>query len=436
MPNRISGPSAAVNIDQDWGKDPNRKIPLKLTDELKQRDPEAHALLSSLKPDQLAALKLADKDKSGSLSLTETKGFLLKNGALQNGGKFDNFSEALNVLFSKAAGKNVDVRTPNANVLYLQFNNNTDKTQTQYNAPRQTAEKNGLTKLVNQDPDKPQFTGLDVTKEFNKGPAEAQKAFRDGMQGYLDNLVKTGGSMTGLVLSGHSSGTNMLFERPHHGGYDSNLDIRAELKRFKEMENPAGSGKFPYKELFNNTEKVGLLACFQGGNLNAWREIFPNAAIAGTENFSPDAGSAASPAIYGAAQRARQYYEDGGDFSKAEAAGRSAPNAKTDGLQGNRGLKISIPLSPAEVLKQATIDFDKARTEYATAAADIGKALRDGKGAVKPERMREIYRIARQYEGAAAALSSAGGKPVGPDGKAVDAAIARANADRLFDMRF
>jgi hypothetical protein len=439
MATRISGAPRSTQIEQDWSsalKDPNRKIPLKLTENLKQKDPEAYALLSSLKPDQLKALKVADTDKSGSLSLTEAKGFLLKNGQLQNGGKFDNFTEALNVLFTKAAGKTIDVRTPNASVLYLQFNNNTDKTASQYNGPRQASERTGLSTAVAKDPDKPELTGLDVTKEFNKGPAQAQKAFRDGMQGYLDNLVKTGGSMTGLVVSGHSNGTNMLFERPHHDGYDANLDIRAELKRFREMENPPGSGTYPYKELFNKTEKVGLLACFQGGNLSEWREIFPNAVLAGTENFSPDAGSAASPAIYGAAQAARQYFEDGGDFKKAEKVGRDAPNARTDGLQGNRGLKISVPMSKAEVLKGAIADFDKAKTEYATASADIEKALRDGKGAVAADRMREIYRIARQYEGAAAALSSAGGKPTGPDGKAVDTALAKRNADRLFDLRF
>ncbi len=438
-PTRISGAARSTQIDQDWKaalKSETRKIPLKLTEDLKQKDPEAYQLLSQLSPAQIKALSAADSDRSGSLSINEVKGFLLRNGQLQNGGKFESFTEALNVLFTKAAGKNIDVRTPNASVLYLQFNNNTDKTQTQYNAPRAAAERNGLSNIVAKDPDKPELTGLDLTQEFNKGPTEAQQAFRDGMQQYLDNLVKTGGNMTGLVVSGHSNGTQMLYERPHHGGYDGNLDIRAELKRFRDMETPPGSGTYPYRELFDKTEKVAMLACFQGGNLSEWREIFPNAVLAGTENFSPDAGSAASPAIYGAASAARQFYEDGGDIMKAEVAGRNAPNARADSLQGNRGLKLSVPMSKADVLKQATSDFDKAKREYAGAQADIDKALRDGKGAVSESRMRDIYRIARQYEAAAKAVQNAGGTPLGPDGKAVDTAVAKRNADRLFELRF
>ncbi|MBL8950072.1 MAG: hypothetical protein JNK82_04805 [Myxococcaceae bacterium] len=200
------------------------------------------------------------------------------------------------------------------------------------------------------------------------------------------------------------------------------------------MENPPGSGKFPYRELFNNTEKVGLLACFQGGNLNEWRDIFPNAVIAGTENYSPDAGSAASAAIYGVAAKARQYYEDGGDFQKAEAVGRKATGANTDGLQGHRGLKVSVP--GVDTLKTATADFDKAKKDYAGAQAEIDKALRGGKGSATPARMRALYPLARTYESAAKALKAAGGNPLGPDGKAVDPAKAKANADRLFDLRF
>jgi len=431
-PTRISGAARSTQLDQDWStamKDPKRKIPLALTDELKTKDPEAHKLLSSLSPEQLTALKAADKDKSGSLSLTEVKGFLLKNGQLQSGGKFDTFTEALNVLFSKAAGKTVDVRTPNASVLYLQLNNNPK------NRASQTAEKNGLSNLVAKDPDKPQLTGLDITPEFNKSRADAQKAFRDGMQSYLDDLVKTGGSMTGLVISGHSNGTQMLHERPDHL-YDANLDIRAELKRFRDMENPPGSGKFPYKELFDKTEKVGLLACFQGGALQQWREIFPNAVLAGTENFSPDAGSAASPAIYGAAQAARQYYEDGGDFSKAEKVGRSAPGANTDGLQTTRGLKVSVPLTPAETLKAAQADFDKAKTAYAKIADEVANIMRDGKGARSSTRLRDLYQTAKTYENAAASLKAAGGTPTGSDGKPVDLAETKRVSDELFRLRF
>lgn len=431
-PTRISGAARSTQLDQDWSaamKTTSRKIPLKLTEELKTKDPEAYQLLSQLTPDQLTALKAADKDKSGSLSLTEVKGFLLKNGQLRSGGKFDTFTEALNVLFSKAAGKTIDVRTPNASVLYLQMNNNSK------NRASQTSEKNGLSNLVAKDPDKPELTGLDITPEFNKGRAEAQQAFRDGMQSYLDNLVKTGGSMTGLVISGHSNGTQMLHERPDHL-YDANLDIRAELKRFRDMENPPGSGKFPYKELFDKTEKVGLLACFQGGQLQQWREIFPNAVLAGTENFSPDAGSAASPAIYGAAQAARQYYEDGGDFSKAEKVGRKVPGANSDGLQTTRGLKISVPLSPAETLKAAQADFDKAKTEYAKIAAEVETIMKDGKGTRSSSRLRDLYQIAKTYENAAASLSAAGGSPVDAAGKAVDLARTQTVSAELFRLRF
>lgn len=438
-PTRISGAARSTQLDQDWSgslKDPNRKIPLALTEDLKKKDPEAYKLLASLKPDQLTALKAADKDRSGSLTLKEAKAFLIKNGQLQSGGKYDTFTQALNALFTTAAGKTVDVRTPNASVLYLQVNNNTDKGTYLSNGARQTAERNALSTVVAKDPDKAELTGLDITKEFNKGPAQAQKAFRDGMQTYLDNLVKTGGSMTGLVISGHSNGTHMLFEQAHHSGYSPNLDIRAELTRFRDTESPAGSGKFPYKEIFDKTEKVGLLACFQGGNLHEWRALFPNAVLAGTENFSPDAGSAGSPAIYGAACAARQYYEDGGDFQKAEKAGRSAPNAHADGLQGQRGLQVSVPATPAEVLKAATADFEKAKKAYASAAADVDKAIRDGKGAVKPERMREIYKLARTYESAASALKAAGGTPTAADGTAIDLAKAKRIADRLFELRF
>lgn len=431
-PTRLSGAPRSTQLDQDWSaamKDATRKIPLALTDELKAKDPEAHRLLSQLSPAQLTALKAADKDKSGSLSLTEVKGFLLKNGQLQSGGKFDTFTEALNVLFSKAAGKTVDVRAPNASVLYLQLNNNTT------NRTNQNAEKNGLSALVAKDPDKPQLTGLDITPEFNKGRAEAQQAFRAGMQRYLDDLVKTGGSMTGLVISGHSNGTAMLRERPDHL-YDPNLDIRAELKRFRDMENPPGSGKFPYKELFDKTEKVGLLACFQGGALQQWRELFPNAVLAGTENFSPDAGSAASPAIYGAAQAARQYYEDGGDFSKAEKVGRRAPGANTDGLQTRRGLKISVPLSPAETLKGAQADFDTARTAYAKIAAEVATIMREGRGARTSSRLRDLYQTAKTYENAAASLKAAGGTPTDAAGKPLDLAQTRKVSDELFRLRF
>ncbi len=434
-PTRISGAGAATQLDQDWKvglKDENRKIPLALTDDLKKKDPETYKLLSSLKPDQLKALQAADKNGDGQLTLKEAKTFLIKNGAMQAGGKFDNFTDALNSLFTSAAGKTVDVRSANSSVLYLTFNNNTEKGTHLYNKDRQTAERNGLTGIVAKDPDKPDLTGLDLTKEFNKGPAEAKQAFRDGMQKYLDDLVKNGGSMSGLVISGHSDGTNMLFEAVPHG-YTPNLDIRAELKRFKEMENPPGSGKFPYKDLFNNCEKVGLLACFQGGKIDKWRDLFPNAVIAGTENFSPDAGSAASPAIYGVCQAARQYYEDGGDFAKAEDVGRKAPGSRSDGLQGDRGLKVSVP--GVNQLTTATADFDKAKKAYADAKGDIDKALRDGKSAVTPARMRELYKIVREYEGAAGRLKSAGGSPIGPDGKAVDVPNLGVVAQRLFDLR-
>lgn len=431
-PTRLSGAARSTQLDQDWSvamKDSTRKIPLALTDELKAKDPEAHKLLSQLTPAQLTALKAADKDKSGSLSLSEVKGFLLKNGQLQSGGKFDTFTEALNVLFSKAAGKTVDVRAPNASVLYLQVNNNRS------NRANQNAEKNGLSALVAKDPDKPELTGLDLTPEFNKGPAEAQKAFRAGMQQYLDGLVKSGGSMTGLVISGHSNGTAMLHERPDHL-YDANLDIRAELKRFRDMENPPGSGTFPYKELFDKTEKVGLLACFQGGALQQWRELFPNAVLAGTENFSPDAASAASPAIYGAAQAARQYYEDGGDFAKAEKVGRRAQGANTDGLQTRRGLKISVPLSPAEALKAAQADFDTAKTAYAKVASEIATILREGRGSRSSSRLRELYQTAKTYENAAASLKAAGGAPKDGAGHPVDLAQTRKVSEELFRLRF
>ncbi len=438
-PTRISGAARSTQLDQDWSgalKNPNRKIPLALTEDLKRTDPEAYALLSSLRPDQLAALKAADKDRSGTLTLSEAKSFLVNGGQLRTGGKYDNFTDALNALFTRAAGKTVDVRTPNASVLYLQVNNNTARNSYLYNAGRQNAERNALSGLVAKDPDKPELTGLDITNEFNKGPAEAQKAFRDGMQQYLDNLVKTGGSMTGLVISGHSNGDEMLFEHANHAGYSAHLDVRAELKRFRDMESPPGSGKFPYKEIFDRTEKVGLLACFQGGKLHEWRELFPNAVLAGTENFSPDAGSAASPAIYGAAQAARQYYEDGGDFRQAERAGRNAPNARADGLQGQRGLKMSVPVTAAERLRAATGDFEKARKSYEAASKDIDRVMRDGAGAVSASRMRELYRIAREFEGAAGALKAAGGSPQRTDGSAVDVANIKRIADRLFELRF
>jgi hypothetical protein len=312
--------------------------------------------------------------------------------------------------------------------LYLQANNNKD------NKANQTAEKNGLKNIVAQDKDKPAFTGLDITPEFNKGKAEAQKAFREGMQTYLDDLVKTGGTMTGLVISGHSNGTELL----HHaegGGYERNLDIRAELKRFRDMESPAGSGKFPYKEIFDKTEKVGLLACFQGGNLDEWRQIFPNAVLAGTEGFSPDAGSPASPAIYGSCQAAQQYYEDGGDFTKAEKVGRNAPNSRRDGLQGERELKISVPKSAADALKIAQGNFDTAKTAYAKVSAEIDKAVKNGRGTSSTGRMRELYEIAKKYENAANSLKAAGGTPIGNDGKAVDPAATKAISDKLFQLR-
>ncbi|MBL8912873.1 MAG: hypothetical protein JNM17_19425 [Archangium sp.] len=422
-PTRISGPKASTNIDQDWSvamKDPRRKIPLELSESLKKKDPDAYNALSQLTPDQLKSLKAADKDKSGTLSLNEVKGFLLKNGQLQGGGKFDNFAEALNVLFSKAAGKKVDVRTPNADVLYLQFNNNKS------NKSNQTAEKNGLKNVVANDPDKPQFTGLDVTSEFNKGPTEAQTAFRAGMQQYLDGLVKNGGTMTGLVISGHSNGTEMGSEGAHHM-YSWNLDIRAELKRFKDMESPPGSGTFPYKAIFEKTEKVGLLACFQGGAVEQWRDIFPNATIGGTTGYSPDAGSRASPAIYGACQAASQYHQDGGDFLKAEKVGRSVPGSRSDGLQGERGLQISVPSSPAERLKVAQASFDSAKTEYAKVSKEIDDAVKNG--STDKKRMRVLYEIAKKYENAAAGLTAAGGSP------GVDPVKAQAVSARLCRLR-
>lgn len=438
-PIRISGAPRSSQLDQDWSgslKNPNRPIPLKLTEELKRQDPQAYALLASMKPDQLVALRAADANGSGTLTLGEVKNYLMSGGQLKTGGRYDTFTEALNALFTRAAGKTVDVRAPNSSVFYLQVNNNTDRASYLYNGNRAAAERSGLSNIVSRDPDKPELTGLDITKDFNKGPAQAQQAFREGMQKYLDNLVKTGGSMSGLVISGHSNGTDMLFEHPHHSGYSAHLDIRAELTRFKQMESPPGSGKFPYKKLFEQTEKVGLLACFQGGQLHEWRQLFPNAVIAGTENFSPDAGSTASPAIYGAAAKARQFFEDGGDFSRAEAVGRTAQGARTDGLQSTRGLKLSVPLSPAARLAQATTEFDRAKTEYATAAADIEKALRDGRGAVSADRMRDIYRIARTFEGAASALKAAGGTPKFADGRPVDVANQTRIADQLFQLRF
>lgn len=422
-PTRISGPKASTNIDQDWSlamKDSKRKIPLELSESLKKKDPEAYNLLSQLKPDQLKALKAADKDKSGTLSLNEVKGFMLKNGALKSGGQFETFTEALNVLFSKAAGKTVDVRTPNASVLYLQFNNNPK------NRSAQTAEKNGLKNIVAKDTDKPEFTGLDVSKEFNKGATEAQTAFRAGMQDYLDNLVKTGGTMTGLVISGHSNGTHMGSETPDHK-YHWNLDIRAELKRFKDMESPPGSGTFPYKAIFENTEKLGLLACFQGGQIEQWRELFPKATIGGTTGYSPDAASRASPAIYGACQAASQYHQDGGDFLKAEKIGRSVPGAREDGLQGKRGLEISVPSSPAERLKVAQASFDTAKAAYAKVSKEIDDVVKNG--STNLPRMRQLYEIAKKYENAAASLATAGGSP------GVDPAKAKAISDRLFQLR-
>jgi len=426
-PTQISQENVNRHFEADWQNAlSNLDTPINLKD---TSDP----FTRMLNPSQRQALSKADKNSDGNLTMREARDYLIQNSQVKKGGSFENFEDALNHLFTFNTGRKVDVTEANASVMYLQFNNNTTRGNYLYNGDRQAKESGALNKLVRADTDKPTFNNLDMTSAFNASEADAQSAFRSGMKTYLDDLIATGGSMTGLVVSGHSLGDGMYFEdAPHEYAY--RLSLRDELTRFRNMEVPKDSGAYPYRALFNQTEKVGLLACFQGGNNHEWANIFPNATIAGTNGLSPDAGSSASPAIYDVAARTHEALHKGQSDSDARLSGLRAPNANRDGLQGQRSLTVHTP-DPAVTRRLAEKAFAKASDTYAAAAVDINKVLSEGGSSFSSGRLRQLYRVARQYENTSRALASAGGHPINSNGAAVDVAQAKADADKLFEIR-
>lgn len=357
-------------------------------------------------------LKEADLNGDNRITRTEARDRLIQRSRVLADPSSIRFYETLKSFLLEKTGRAVDPLNSNAkstaHVYYAQFNNAANQV---------LREATDLESIVGKDPDRPTLDTYNLTAAFNtEGDCDAAThAWLANLRHYFDSLIAEGGRLTGFIISGHSNGTDMLQETADHQYY-ANLDPRAALATLRQ-ENPL------YAELMNGCEKVGLLACFQGGNNNEWAELFPQATIAGTENFAPSANNPASASIYAAADVANQLLEDGkGDATSAQAAARKVSNAAT---LIQRGLVVTTPED--DKIARAQARLAQTQSAYASVRADVERVCHNGRGAESTDFLRRLYMLANELASATQALWEVQGKPGGIDGE---------QAQHIVDLRF
>lgn len=364
----------------------------------------------------------ADANKDGVVTMREARDRLIVSSKVLGDPKSKTFKAELERFILDKTGKALDVTdqagTAVARVYYLQLNNVGNKLLT---------EEKDLKTILGKDPDKPKLDTVNLTAEFNTfGDADAATAaFVANVTAYFDGLIARGERLTGFIISGHSNGTDMLQETEDHE-YFANLDPRAVLSELR-ASNPK------YAALMDGCEKFAALACFHGGALNEWAELFPNATLAGTHAFAPLASSRASAAIYDAAATAHQTLEDGkGDAKLARANGEKVPyNADLRA----RGLNVVAP-SAAEALAAAEAQFKIAKLGYDAIQIDLAKILASGRGTYNQAFLDRAYAVANTFYLASNDLWIAQGRPGGDAGEQA-ATLSRLEFERrdLFAIR-
>jgi hypothetical protein len=326
----------------------------------------------------------ADKNQDGKLKMEEARDFLIKNSIVRQDGEADNVKIALEYAFGALPGVPVSPgarsgdRRP-AHVCYVQLNNA---------ANSQLQEEKDLRTVVGGDPDAPKLDVLNWTREFNtNGDRDAAtSAIKRNLTAYLDRILGAGERLTGFVLSGHSNGTQMLQETSEHY-YHGNLAPRELLREL------CATAK--YRKAFDEVEKVGLLACFHGGALAEWAEIFPNACIAGTRQFAPNSHSPASGEIFARADAAHDVLEAGGTTTSAKQKQHEGPYRRF--LNEERGLELRVPEGAAAATRAAEAVLAQAKQFFDYQRAQIGTIVSAGGAAVAQGVLDAAYEVANKY---------------------------------------
>ncbi|MCC6810606.1 MAG: hypothetical protein IT381_24460 [Deltaproteobacteria bacterium] len=379
--------------------------------------------LDEVDPARRKILAEADTDKDGLVTMREARDRLIVRSKVLSDPASKTFKKELEAFLLEKTGLAVDTLAqrsqPLSHVFYIQVNNAANKT---------LREETDLRAIVQKDPDKPALDKLNLTAAFNTdGDVEAASdAFRAAVTSYFDDLLRKGQRLTGFIISGHSNGTSMLQETEHHMYY-ANLDPREVLREIKDSDPK-------YAKLMDGCEKMAALACFQGGALNEWAELFPNASLAGTRQFAPLSSSGASAALFDQAATAHQVIEDAkGDAAAAAAAAQKVPFA-ADLRSGDPALLV--PVDPAQALAKAKAQFATAETAYKAFAKDIGDVRTNGGAGVQQRYLDQYYAVANTYYLALNDLWVVQGRPGGDRGaqaQAIDKALFE--RDDLFAIR-
>lgn len=368
-------------------------------------------------------LASADKDGDGLVTMREARDRLIVGGKGLTDAASLSFKAELEAFMLNKTGLRVDTFVARSrelsHIAYVQVNNAANVT---------LVEEGDLRGIAAKDPDKPALDKMNLTAEFNTdgNQAVATAAFKRAMLAYFDDLIAKGERLSGFVISGHSNGSAMLQETEHHM-YFANMYPRDVLLQIRNSDPK-------YAKLFDGCEKVAALACFHGGALNEWAEIFPNASIAGAREFAPLSSSHASAALFDQAFTAHQVIEDGKtDVNVATAAALQVPYA---GALKSSDPALLVPVDPAALLAKAKQQATIAKAAYDRVATQIADVRRNGRGNVAQATLDQYYAIANNYYLALNDAWIAGGRPGGEQGQEAKA-IAAAEFERrdLFAIR-
>lgn len=361
--------------------------------------------LDGLSDRSAEVLGQADKNHDGVVTMREARDRLIVNSRVLSDSGSKAFEAEIELFLLEKTGHRVDVTTTStasvSHICYIQLNNARNQ---------KLREEQDLLNIAQRDPDRPTLDTLNLTESFNtNGNVQAATAaFRSAMCRYFDGLLMRGHRMSGFVISGHSDGTRMLQETPDHQYY-SNLEPRAVLRELREQ-------NLAYRELMDGCEKMAALACFQGGALNEWAELFPNASLAGTRMFAPLSSSAASAALFDQAASAHQILEDAaGDTTAARKAAA--------GVQYSSALRSSepalhVPVHSEEVLAKARTQLLAAESSYKRIEAEIQEIRKKGAASFAQSLLDRAYAVANTYCLALHDLWIAQGRPGGAQGSA------------------
>ncbi len=308
-----------------------------------------HVTLDKVSAEDRAILSQGDtRGPKGVLTMDEARDFLIHSSKVRTDPAAVEYRAALDRLFSGTKDVNLDcmdesLKAMPSDICYVQVNNAQHKV---------LQEEKDLRLHVKKDSDKPSFTKIDITDEFNAGTFdEATAAFKKSMEAYFDARLSANGRMGGWMISGHSNGRDMLHEfAPHR--YRAKIRPRAVLTQMRK-ENPQ------YAKLMDTCEKVGLLGCFQGGALQEWAEIFPNAMIVGTTEYAPSSWSGASGEMYNMASRAEERFETNWHTSIDKALGETKRGKWKTNL-GKRGITMRVPGQLGKAEAEKMLAFAKA----------------------------------------------------------------------------